>query len=408
MKLKGVILSLENVVYENKRLEANAFAEMGRFVRFLISKGVQPVMVANTTRTLGSGKVKLQDYIDREWARFPWFVASEGTGGWKPRAEAVERVLRDMSWDHGEVAYVGNQLDDMKSAKNGGVLFLNAEWFTRSVDYGLKFSSVREIARFVDLFCLRDHLWHFVIDEADLQVCALSPYSTYKAEFATFSEDARNSLKHGGPHVDFWTKYLCSSIYFSGVHRGVNYLAPYPGHSAGAGSPILDDLLLQVATCFGVAYVKDLIIRHSEAPKSAYNRATSNHLRQLNSIHLNRTPLRSLGQTRFKNSPLATGKKVMVVDDFCTEGFALDSARNYIVQTGAGVVSVAFLKTINTDYRQLVDVPRFNPYVANTFTPPVGRIISHSYHGHIVDPAAPAELGAALRAFDRWDWPPGL
>jgi hypothetical protein len=408
MKLKGVILSLENVVYHNNRLEPTAFNEMGRLVRFLLGIGIQPVIVANRTRWLAGKTQKLQDRIDQEWTPFPWFVAEEGTGGWKPRAEAVERVLQQMGWDAGEVAYVGNQVDDMKSAKNGGVLFLNAEWFTHSVDYGLKFGTMKEIARFVDLFCLRDHPWHFVVDEPDLQVYALSPYSTYKAEFAAFSEDARSSLKYGGRHVDFWTKYLCSSIYFSGIHRGVNYLAPYPGHSAGAGSPILNDLLLQVATCFGVAFLRDLIVRHSDAPKSSQNRSTSDHFRQLNTIHLNRTPLKSLGEARYKNSPLAAGNKVLVVDDFCTEGYALDSARNYIKQTGAQAVGVAFLKTINTDYRQLVDLPLFNPYVPNTFAQGVERQRPWGYHTHIIDPAAPAELGAALSAFDGWDWPIGI
>jgi hypothetical protein len=404
MALKGVILTLGNVIYHNNQLDPDAFAEMGRFVKLLVRRGVTPVVIANHTRRMDSGGT-LQAVVDRAWAEFDWFVAEEGTGGWKPRPEAVERVLAQKGWNPEEVALVGNSKSDMLSAKHGKVLFLNAEWFTPGVNYGLKFASIREIGRFVDLFCLREHFWHFMIDTPSLHVYALSPYSTFKEEFATYSEDARESLKRGGRHIDFWTKYLCSSIYFTGVNRGISYVAPYPGHLAGAGSPLLDDLLFQVATCFGVSYLPDLIIRHTDAPKSQYDRAGADHLRQLNTIRLNRTPLR-YGATAFKNPPLRRGKRVLVVDDFCTEGKSFEAARLYIEQTGAEAVNVAFLKTINRSYDQLVDVARFNPYTANAFAGPLGRHSYHDYLGHIVDRAAPAELDDALARFDGWTWPP--
>lgn len=403
MKLKGVILSLENVVFHDNRLIDSAFDEIGRFVRLLLEKGIQPVILANRTWMVGNRP--LQDFINEQWAEFPWFVASEGTGAWKPRAEAVETVLDRMDWQATEVAYVGNTTSDMRTAKNGGVLFLNVEWFTHSVDYGLQFSTVKDLARFIDVFCIRDHLWHFVIDAPPLRVYSLSPYSTYKEEYARYSENARSALKFGGEYVDFWTKYLCSSIYFSGLHQEINYVTPYPGHRRGAGNPLIDDFLVQVATCFGVPYLRDLIVRHTDAPKSQTDRTGASHYRQLNTIHVNRSPLKSLGNTRYKNSPLRGGRTVLVVDDFCTAGYSLEAARNYIEQTGASVICATFLKTINTDYRQLTRLKRFNPYTPNRFKDDDGRIAVHTYRSHIVDRAAPGELTEALRRYDEWDWP---
>src|SRR5687768_4892603 len=116
MALKGVILTLDNVIYHNNRLDPDAFAEMGRFAKLLVRRGVTPVVIANHTRRMEAGGT-LRTVVDRAWAELDWFVAEEGTGGWKPRPEAVETVLARKGWNPEEVALVGNSKNDMLSAK---------------------------------------------------------------------------------------------------------------------------------------------------------------------------------------------------------------------------------------------------------------------------------------------------
>ncbi|MGE3537314.1 MAG: HAD hydrolase-like protein [Candidatus Tectimicrobiota bacterium] len=396
---------MDNVIYHNGTLDGEAFQEIGRLVQFLKARGVTPAIVANHMRTRTSDKTTLEDFMNDQWGPVEWFVASEGRGGWKPRREAIQYVLDAKGWSSEEVVYIGNTDNDMKTARSGGVLFLNATWFTQSNTYGLQFGSPKEVGRFVDLFCLREHLWHFSIVQGPLEYYALSPYSTYKPEYETYSRSAEAALKRGTRHTDFWVKYLSSSIYFSGIHKRVNYVAPYPGHEAGSGSPIIDDALVAFTNCFNISYLRDLIIRHTTVLKSQHNRSTASPLRQLNSIHLNKSPLKPNRQSRYKNPPLSSDKTVLVIDDFCTAGFSLEAARAYIERTEAKVICVSFLKTINTDYRKFNLRESLKPYHLNELEPQAVPSSAYSYQRHIIDVQAPQELTEHLLRYDRWDWP---
>jgi hypothetical protein len=96
---------------------------------------------------------------------------------------------------------------------------------------------------------------------------------------------------------------------------------------------------------------------------------------------------------------------VLVVDDICTQGYSFEAARVYIGQTGAEVVCVSLLKTLNRDYETLAPLRLPNgPYQPNEFGVVNGGLI-HQYRANIVDPAAPSELLAKLRQYHCWDWP---
>ena len=49
----------------------------------------------------------------------------------KPQAAAVAYILDKEGWSRTEALFVGNSDVDMKTARNGGVLFLNARWHGR-------------------------------------------------------------------------------------------------------------------------------------------------------------------------------------------------------------------------------------------------------------------------------------
>lgn len=408
-RLKGVIFGITNVLVKQGPRDEKLFAEVQRLMEFLYSRNIQPVIFANHEWFIRDDKkvASFQSTLEGVWKQIPWIIAERDGTPWKPKPEATEYLLHQFGWAPAEVVYVGNSEEDMLAAHHSDVLFLNATWYGQNSKYGILFDSPKEIAKFVDTFCLRDHLWHYAIENDTLRFFALAPYSTRIKEFEYLSGDAKAAAKWGGGHPDFWTKYLWSTIYFSELYRDINYIASYPGHQQGSGNPIMEDPMLAFSKCFHVTYLRDFIVRHTSAQKSSYARVQGlpiSHLNQLNSIMLQRNPLRSTGDKPYVTCPVKSGKTILVIDDFCTNGFSLEAARVFIEQTGAKVVCMSWLKTINSDYMQLTGIGRFDPFRLAEFEV-VPKPKPYPYRAHIADPIAPEELTRKLRAFDSWQWP---
>ncbi|MCV5592179.1 phosphoribosyltransferase, partial [Escherichia coli] len=63
---------------------------------------------------------------------------------------------------------------------------------------------------------------------------------------------------------------------------------------------------------------------------------------QINTVNLNPAPIKNLitGE-RYTNPPKLKGKKILVIDDFCTEGNAHETARMYLKAAGANVINIS-------------------------------------------------------------------
>ena len=406
-KLRGVIFGIDKIITAEKVTKREIIEQIGRLTSFLLSKRITPVVLANREWFLG--KEPLQDALKGILGDFPWFVANRDGFPHKPYAASINYVLNRMGWDSAETIYVGNTKHDMQTAVNGEVLFLNATWYGKTEEYGFQFSTPKDVAKFVDVFCLRDHLWHYTINNG-VEFYSLAPYSTYIPEFAEYSSDAKDTAKSkfGAGHPEFWTKYLISTIYFSELHKRIDYIAPYPGHAAGPTFNVIEDPMLIFTKCFRQTYLRDLVIRHTTAPKSSYTRNTGgllSHMTQLNTIVLNPHPLKGTGDLFYKHPPLVPGKTVMLVDDICTQGYSLEAARAFIAQTGADVICLSWLKTINRGYMRIdAGLPDFNPYNRQTFDANV-RTTTIPYTLGITDEQAAAEVNQKLQSFINWNWP---
>jgi hypothetical protein len=411
-KLKAAIFGITNVIVTSGAHQEELFSEISRLIKFLQAKNITPLFYGNRswTHTDDKGKRDLEEFLREEWGNIQYLNANRDNLPPKQKLEATHYVLNRYGWDPAEVVYIGNTEEDMQSAVNGGLLFLNATWYGLNSEYGIKFKSPKEVARFIDTFCLRDSLWHYAIEDADLQFYALAPYSTYYQEFEFLSNDARDAAKWGGGHPDFWTQYLWSTIYFSEIYKEVNYIALIPGHNAGAGNPIMQEPMAAFAKCFRQTLLSDLIIRHTTIPKSSAmrnRREILDHSRQLKSIKLNQFPMRTLTKP-YKNCPLTKGKTVLVIDDICTQGFTLEAARKYIDQTGAKVICMSWLKTVNKSYQKLVADLKFNPFEGYNLPAVELKHFVYQYEDHIIDTYAPKELSQKLKAYDSWKWPAGI
>jgi hypothetical protein len=405
-KLKGVIISIEDTLLPNGKYDADVFEEVTKLIKFLRVKKIEFVIFTNRNWTIDGDK-PLEYALKEYWGDFEYIShAKDPSVPHKPKAAATKYVMQKMGWIATETIYIGSSENDMRTAVNGNLLFLRATWWANNTDYGFEFDSPKDIARFIDVFCLRDHLWCHEIHDGNFQFYALAPFSTMKPEYTLYSSDARAAAKHGLGHPEFWIGALVSSLYFSGIHTKINHIAVYPGHKAGFGNSVMNDAISIFGKCFRANYIPDLIVRHKTALKSQHARNSGvpiTHLNQLNTIHLNKTPLKS-STSRYKSSPLGTGKTVLLLDDICTKGYSLETARAYIEKTGANVIMASWLKTINTNIEQLGVIGSFDPYVANKFTTaPLAK--THYYRQNIVDHLAPSELTTVFASYQNWDWP---
>lgn len=408
-KLKGVILSVADTILNMGQIDKEVFYEVAKLMTFLKLRGITPVLLANQDRTItiNGERSNLYDYLEQRFDDLVVFTRQRDANvPPKPRAAATAYVLEKMRWAPNEVVYIGSNEDDMKTAVNGGLLFLRAIWYSKNTDYGFEFSEPKEVARFIDTLCLREHFWSHEIKDGSFEYYALAPFSTYKEEFRKYSENARAAAKFGNGDVDFWLGALVTSMYFSGIHDEIDFVASYPGHEAGYDNDKMKDDLMTFAKCFRKGYLHDLIERHTTAQKSqtARNKGIAiDHHNQINTITLTRLPIKNYSQ-QYTNPPLRRGKTVLLVDDICTKGYSLDAARKYIERTGARTIMVSWLKTINTNFCTIGDMGKFDPYDINEFeNVPMG--IEYSYHRYHVDGAASEELGEQLEQYINWDWP---
>src|SRR3546814_7328751 len=76
-----------------------------------------------------------------------YFIGGQNGMPYKPRADSTAHILSEKGWQRREVLYVGNTTDDMKTAANGGLLFVNVIWHSAASPYGFQFDSPLEIGR---------------------------------------------------------------------------------------------------------------------------------------------------------------------------------------------------------------------------------------------------------------------
>ncbi|HCE2119592.1 TPA: phosphoribosyl transferase [Vibrio parahaemolyticus] len=409
-QLKGVILSVEDTLVNTGQIKADVFAEVEKLMAFFTLRGIKPVLLANRSWTVTDHDDNEKDLFDALEGHFKdlaiFSPQRDDKVPHKPSSAATQYVLDEMKWDSNEVVFIGSRDDDMRTAVNGKMLFLRATWYSNNTDYGFEFSEPKELARFIDTLCLREHFWSHEIKDGDFEYYALAPFSTFKPEFRKYSENGRAAAKFGQGDVDFWLGALVTSMYFTGIHQRIDFIAAYPGHRAGVGNDKMNDDLMTFGKCFNKGYLHDLIERHTTATKSQNARREGkviDHHNQLNTIKLNKLPTKNYNKP-YKNAPLKRGKTVLLVDDICTKGWSLEAARKYVERTGAKTIMVTWLKTINTDIETIGATPAFDPYQATTFTNiPSGK--TYGYHQYHVDGAASLELGDQLEQYIDWDWP---
>jgi hypoxanthine phosphoribosyltransferase len=98
------------------------------------------------------------------------------------------------------------------------------------------------------------------------------------------------------------------------------------------------------------------------------------------------------------------GKRVLVIDDICTNGRSLDVARAYIEAAGGTATLFCWLKTVNSSFHHMSPTPTLEAYTSNTISLEPTSVLFH-YGSQISNGSAAQEIAAALPAFKKWRWP---
>ncbi len=414
--LKGAIFSLHDVLVKQGTVDATLFAETIKLLRYLVTRGVEPVFISNHLWTVKSSGVDrpFRALLEEQLGPVGYYVGGQEGMPYKPRADATAFILASKGWTAREVLYVGNTQDDMKTAANGRLMFLNAMWHGVASPYGFQFDSALDVARFIDCLCLGLDKWFWALEDQALRVYALAPFTTLSAKYAqahAYSENAKATSKYGMGDANFWGRLLAARVYFSGLVDDIDYITAYPGHAPDSKPTVIAHALNILGQSLRKSYLPDLIIRHSKAVKSQTARAAGGSVgvdNQVNTIRLNAAPTRGVGGTPYKAPPTRMGKTVLLVDDICTEGNSFEAGRAFIRAAGASTICLSWLKTINSDYREISPaLGPFNPYSPVKLSAAVATKL-HWYSSAISSHAAPTDLADVYQRYFKWTWPSGL
>ena len=414
--LKGAIFSLHDVLLKQGTIKSTLFGETIKLLRYLKRRGVEPVFISNHDwRVSSAGTSKpFRSLLEEHLGPVSYYIGGRDGVPYKPRAASTGHILAEKGWTKREVLYVGNTQDDMKTAANGGLMFVNAMWHTVASPYGFQFESPLDVARFIDCLCLGLDGWFWALEEGPLRVYSMAPFTTMSARYAqahAYSANARATSKDGAGDANFWGRLLAARVYFSGLADEINYITAYPGHSPTSKPTVIADALNILGQSLRKSYLPDLLVRHTKAVKSQTARASGGSVgidNQITTIKLNTAPTRGVGGSPYKAMPVRAGKTVLLVDDICTEGNSFEAGRAFLGAIGATTICLSWLKTINSDYQAVAPPLKIsNPYVPQVVKTPI-TTSTRWYSGSISSHAAPTDLADVYQRYFKWTWPADL
>jgi hypothetical protein len=405
MPLKLLLLSVDGTICRDNKVNMDIARDLGRLARELTPLGVATALWSNRPWTVRQRP--MSEWFS-ELAGIP--VAHHGVQVDGSPARQLGNSAQPIMTRYGvkryETVLVGGVDEDMRAGVQNKLLMLRPDWYGQQSEYGFPVADISELARFCLVFALREFPIFWRVQDGTLDISAAGPFSTMRAAYQMFGEDARAFAKTGNGRPDFWFNFAVSSLYFSGLLEGVNYICTYPGHSPNSAPNKygMADVLSRLGKCFRMTFYNDLIARHAEATKSQPIRAGDRRfLNQLNTIRLTRHPHRYLNSDPVKTAIALRDKTILVVDDFCTSGKSNEAARMYIEAAGGRARLFSWLKTINVPYTRINVPVRLTPFAGTQLVaePPSQ---DYGYAENIIAPDAPAEIHQIFMRYRDWHW----
>ncbi|MFC1926403.1 HAD-IA family hydrolase [Chloroflexota bacterium] len=265
---------------------------------------------------------------------------SKGSPRW------IDRICNEFHLEKNEVVYIGDSDHDMQTAVNSKIIYFNAEWSKPGYRYGIPISSPDILPMILKLFFMKEHLWYWSVDSSDLREQPVIARALIKGRdigVGNFKSSLINWAKYGIDSKvasitlsEFLLYLLLGTLYLDGIYSEIDTVAVIPGHSGGH-NPLMEKSLNRMAMLFRETFNPSLLLRHTAARKSAFARRAGNSL-----TFQDQVITMCLSCDLKKQSKMIDGKTILIIDDFITEGFSTEWARNLLYNAGAEkVISVA-------------------------------------------------------------------
>lgn len=361
MTLKAVIFDLGDTLIVGN----NAVPGTPEIIQKLKSQNIKIVVISNRPKTEGQGKLlSVGISIDL-------LVTQEDTHVKKGSPEFVDYPCRILGLSRNEVILVGHSKLDMWTASNAKIVFINVQWAPQEHEYGIKIDSPSELDDFIFNIFLKEHFWYWRLDETDAQgrkIQIRSLIDGFGAGIVGLRKKLINLLKlkidqkiNGTSLRTFLVHHILASIYLSGLYETVDFWTTYPGHKIGSGNEVMDEFLTLTSQLFRDKYLRSLITRHADAPKSAFERRAGRNppfINQSNTVKLDDTE-----KERIRN------KSILVIDDFTTDGNSFECARNMLYLGDAAEVICVSIGKYN-QYHTIIEPHQglhWDPFSTNMF-----------------------------------------
>jgi len=262
--------------------------------------------------------------------------SAKGTKDW------VDTACAEFGIDQYELVWLGDGDLDMRSAVNTKVAYFNAGWSEPDYAYGINVFEPRLFAAIMGECFAKPVDWFVALDAVDLAARPLTVRAmtdsrgggsqALQDQLRRFLKDRQNFPL--GPFMfgEAATLHLLGSVYGAGLAPVTDTWTVYPGSKRASGTnPSLAPFVANAARLFRTSYVDDLLIRHTDALDSGQTRAGGGQVgfsNQINTMQLNPARRQNI-----------RGKRIVVVDDFETDGNSLECARNLLLQAGAASVT---------------------------------------------------------------------
>ncbi|MFA3362052.1 phosphoribosyltransferase [Acinetobacter baumannii] len=366
-QLKVVFFALRNVFFDDrknpKRFELSLTERLVKLIQFLGERDIKVIFHTNDLWYMGEEKKPLNIFLEEISGYKIGYYNSEHYPLMprKPLKGSIPYILEQEGLELNEAIYICGNDDDWQACINAKVLCIKANWIKASseIKYGIAFDDMTTLARFIDIFCIKankEDLYFY--QDARLTYYTLSPFSTLKPALKLYSESAKSTAKQLGSKIEpsFWLMLLISKMYFSGIYKNLDAIVVFPGHQIGSGNAVMNDDLDTFLKCFRIKYLINSLIRHTQSLKSQNARLQGNGgalniYNHLNTLYINRKPnTYNAARARVSNYSYKD-KNILLIDDFVTEGYSLDAAKLLLEATGAKVICMSWLKTINTSIK---------------------------------------------------------
>lgn len=347
--------------------------------QILPSLGIELAVASNSSTRQGIGRKFTKAGLPPP----QYIVTRAEMGVSKPAPDYVYEIQRLAGVELSEIIYLGDDdRTDTFCAINAGVLPITAKYSTsgKPMNYGLHAYYPKAIEDYLLTFGRQDPPyfgWQYsstcsdTMKPIDIRSLIGQMGNTRNILEAVLKE--HRDIKIGSKTVSVAAvlfHYFVSQCYLSGLISNIDWVTIYPGHKVNSINPILTAFSHDIAPVFRDSFKPDLLIRHQDAPKSQFQGSARNIYDQFKTILVNPAYHRKL-----------TGKTVLVIDDFTTHGYSLETARRMLLQAGAeSVVGISIAK-----FRLTHAVTRirgdWNPFEPCTL--PRERILVNELYGNM-------------------------